>query len=304
MKNLPTLRQMQYLLALATHQNFKKAASECAVTQSTLSGGIMDMESILQSPVIDRTSRGALKFTPLGNSIIRDAKKIISSVEEITHRANHLNKPLSWPLKLGIIPTIAPYFLPVILKRLQKKLPQLQLHIHEMRSQQIMEKLQEGDIDFAVMAFPYDTGVFDQKILFIEKFVCAAPPNYFKNKKTIEQSDLEGEKLLLLEDGHCLRDHALAACKFIPQADLKTFSAASLSTLIQLVHQGYGLTLLPQMVVLGNDLLPKNLTIRPFANGAPTRKVGFCYKNGGFRAGDIEIVTSEIIKILDNPSKD
>lgn len=304
MKNLPTLRQLQYLIALSTHKNFQKAADEAGVSQSTLSGGIADLENILKSPVIDRTSRTPLKFTPLGLDIIATGKDILSQMEDITHRALALNAPLSWPLKMGVIPTIAPYLLPHLLKPLQKSLPKLDLHIYEMRSSQIIEKLDNGDIDFALMAFPYDTGAFDQTILFEEKFVCAAPPKYFKDKKTITQKDLDGMKLLLLEDGHCLRDHALAACKITQNKDSKNFSAASLSTLIQLVHEGYGLTLLPDMVVSHNAMLPKTLTLRSFSSGAPTRKIGFCYKNGGFRQKDIQLVVETCAKILKPHRKD
>ncbi len=304
MKNLPTLRQLQYLIALADHQNFQKAANACSVTQSTLSGGIADMEALLQSPVIDRSQRRRVSFTPLGESIIRDTRPILRQMEEITHKAHNLKTPLSWPLTMGVIPTIAPYLLPRFLKPLQKLLPALNLHIHEMRSATLLERLHDGSIDFALMAFPFDTGAFAQKILFEEKFVCAAPPNSFKNKRTITQKDLEVEKLLLLEDGHCLRDHALAACNFIPKEDMKSLSAASLSTIIQLVHQGYGLTLLPEMAVTDNAMLPKNITLRPFAANAPTRKIGFCYKNSGFRAADIALVTDAIGKILKKSSKD
>lgn len=304
MKNLPTLRQMQYLIALAEHRNFQKAAQACAVTQSTLSGGIADMEALLQSPVIDRRQRRRVVFTPLGEDIVQDGRTVLRQMEEITHKAQSLKTPLSWPLAMGVIPTIAPYLLPRFLKPLQKALPALNLHIHELRSAAIMDRLHDGRIDFALMAFPYETIGFTQKILFEEKFVCAAPPLYFANKKTISQKDLGQEKLLLLEDGHCLRDHALAACTLIPKDDMKTFSAASLSTIIQLVAEGYGMTLLPEMAVTGHALLPQTITLRPFSAQAPTRKIGFCYKNTGFRAADVTLVIDAIGRILKKSSKD
>ncbi len=304
MKNLPTIRQLQYLLALFDHKNFQKAANFCGVSQSTLSSGIADIEITLQSPLVDRSHKRRVAFTPLGENIVRDAKNIIKQMEEITHNAQALKSPLSWPLAMGIIPTIAPYLLPRILKPLQTAFPSLELHIHEMRSQQILERLEGGTIDFALMAFPYDTGVFAQKILFEEKFVCAAPPDHFKNKKSITQKDLEGEKLLLLEDGHCLREHALTACKIGPKTETNTLSAASLSTLIQLVHQGYGLTLLPEMALTDSGHLPKSLTLKHFSSNAPTRKIGFCYRQGNFREQDVTLVTNAIARILKKSSKD
>jgi LysR family hydrogen peroxide-inducible transcriptional activator len=304
MKNLPTLRQLQYLIALYDHGSFQKAADSCNVSQSTLSSGIADLENTLKSPLVDRNHKRRVVFTRLGEEVARDGRSVLKQMEEVTHRAHSLKTPLSWPLTMGIIPTIAPYFLPRILKPLQKSLPSLELHIQEMRSEQILEKLDEGRIDFALMAFPYDTGKFDQKILFEEKFVCAAPPNYFKNKKTITYKDLENEKLLLLEDGHCLRDHALAACRLGAKTEMRSLSAASLSTLVQLVQHGYGLTLLPEMAITDSQSLPKSLTLKSFSGNAPTRKIGFCFKSGGFRAGDITLVVNAIAQILKKPAKD
>lgn len=303
MQNLPTLRQMQYLVALDDHKNFQRAAEECAVTQSTLSGGLKDMEDILRAPVIDRSSRKLVRFTPLGEDILKEARKVIGQMESLTYRAQAQNQPLSWPLRMGIIPTIAPYLLPKILKPLQAALPKLELHIHEMRSPQLVEKLNDNSLDFALMAFPYDTKGLEQISVYEEHFVCAAPPKSFKGKKHVTMKDLEGEKLLLLEDGHCLRAHALDACKLQPLTEMKTLSAASLSTLIQLVHQGYGITLLPDMAVAGNPMLPKDLNILPFSLGAPSRKVGFAYRQESLRVKDIGLVTKTLTGLMAGPAQ-
>ena len=298
MIHTPTLRQMQYLIALSDHGGFARAAAECAVTQSTLSGGIKDMEDILRAPVIDRTNRKIVKLTPLGEDILREARDIVARAEAVTMRAQQQGQPLSWPLRLGIIPTIAPYLLPRFLKPLQSALPALELHIHELRSGQIVDQLQSGDIDFALMAFPYETKDLHQQPVYTEKFVCAAPANAFAGKKTVSMKDLDDEKLLLLEDGHCLRDHALAACKFQPHKDSKTLSAASLATLKQLVSQGYGITLLPDMAVNNNQMLPKGLKILPFASGAPSRQIGFCWNRKGPRTDDVALVVKHAAKLL------
>ncbi|HEU4838095.1 MAG TPA: LysR substrate-binding domain-containing protein, partial [Micavibrio sp.] len=256
MENLPTLRQLQYLQALAEHRNFHAAAEACNVTQSTLSGGVRDMEDILRAPVIDRTKRRIVRFTPLGEELIEKSRPMIAQMEDITYRARRASAPLSWPLRMGVIPTVAPYTLPKILKPLQERLPALELYVHELRSHQIVEKLHDGTLDFALMAFPYDTKGLAEQTLFEEEFFCAAPPGYFPKNAKIHLRDLRGEKLLLLEDGHCLRDHALDACRLESVKEMKTLSAASLSTLIQLVHTGYGITLLPAMVANDNPMLP------------------------------------------------
>jgi LysR family hydrogen peroxide-inducible transcriptional activator len=298
MKNLPTLRQMQYLLALSDRMSFHRAAEDCNVTQSTLSGGLRDMETILQSPVIDRSSRKQVRFTPLGKEIIEQARGIVAKMEELTFRAQSQNKPLAWPLKMGVIPTIAPYLLPRRLKPLQEKLPALDLHLHEIRSRQLLDKINDGSLDFGLMAFPYDTGDLETKVVFEEEFWCAAPPHYFKNKKTLRLEDLQDEKLLLLEDGHCVRDHALEACKLQPIKEMKSLSAASLSTLIQMVHEGYGVTLLPEMAVSANPMLPANLTLRRFSRGAPIRQIGFVWNRDSLRAADIALVVRELGRLM------
>lgn len=298
MQNLPTLRQMQYLVALAEHQSFQKAASACNVTQSTLSGGLADMETILKTPLIDRAQRRIVSFTPVGQDVLAQSRAILAKAQDMTYRAKMQNEPLSWPLRLGVIPTIAPYLLPRILKPLEKALPKLELHIHEIRSAPLVEKVQDGSLDLALMAFPYDTKGLFEKTLFTEKFVLAAPPGSFVKRKNVSLRDLESEKLLLLEDGHCLRDHALEACKLQPLSELKTFSAASLSTLIQMVHQGYGMTLLPDMCVRDNPMLPKRLVLRPLSGAAPKREIGFAWKRGGARESDIELVVKAVKNLL------
>lgn len=298
MKTLPTLRQMQYLTALAAHGSFRRAADSCNVTQSTLSAGLQEMEEIMGAALVDRTNRRAVRFTPLGEAALRESRAILDRAESLLYTAQSETQPLSWPLRLGVIPTIAPYFLPKILKPLQRELPALDLHIHELRSAPLVEKIAGGELDCGLMAFPYDTGTLAQVSLFEEDFLCAAPPGAFPKKKKLTMADLEGQKLLLLEDGHCVRDHALAACKLQPANDLKTLSAASLSTLVQMVHQGYGVTLLPAMAAQGNAFLPKNLTLRPFSSGAPKRKIGLAYQKGGLRERDIALVTAALRRIL------
>jgi len=212
---LPTLRQLHYLIALSETGSFGRAAAACHVTQSTLSAGIKDLEDVLQSPVIDRSSRKVLRFTPVGQDVLKQAPRILAQVEEMTYRAHRLHTPLAWPVKMGVIPTIAPYLLPQLLKPLQKKLPALDLHLHEKQSKDLVDDLIAGEIDLALMAFPFDLQGLAHHSLMKEQFVCAAPDGFFKTKKPVRMADLVSERLLLLEDGHCLRDHAMEACHFL-----------------------------------------------------------------------------------------
>ena len=302
MQPLPTLRQLQYLIALADQGSFQKAAADCHVTQSTLSGGLKDMEDILQAPVIDRTSRRSVRFTPLGDEVVREARQLIARMENLAYRARAQNEPLSWPLRLGVIPTIAPYLLPACLKPLQDALPALELHLHEAQTAVLLEKVNDGSLDFGLIAFPYDIDGLQTRILYEEEFWCAAPPGHFTDRKTLTLEDLHDERLLLLEDGHCVRDHALEACKLRPIRETKSLSAASLSTLIQMVHQGYGITLLPEMVVQSN-LLPEGLTLRRFSKGAPTRQIGFVWKHENMRGTDIALVTNVFADLVRSQSE-
>lgn len=299
MIHLPTLRQMQYLLALHEHRNFGKAADSCAVTQSTLSAGLQDMERIMGIDLIDRTSRKTVRFTPTGEDVIRESKSILRKMEQMTYRVQAQTKPLSWPLRMGVIPTIAPYLLPKILKPLQDYFPELDLHIHELRSETLVDKIHAGDIDFGIMAFPYDLKGLAEYPMISERFVCAAPSGHFKNRNVLVMDDLRGEKLLLLEDGHCLRDHALAACNFRPAKELDTFSASSLPTILQMVAQGYGVTMIPEMVVK-NGSLPKGIRTVPFRGGSPERKIGIAWNEHGLRHGDIDMVADILNRLMND----
>lgn len=299
MTHYPTLRQMQYLVALDDHRNFQKAAESCAVTQSTLSAGLQDMEAVLGIGLIDRANRRQVRFTPTGEEILKESRGILKRMEEMTFRAQAQSKPLSWPLRMGVIPTIAPYLLPRILKPLQDYFPELELHIHEVRSAALVERIQDGKLDFGIMAFPYDLQNLTEYPMITERFVCAAPSGHFKGRDMLSMDDLRHEKLLLLEDGHCLRDHALQACKFRPTKELETFSASSLPTILQMVQQGYGVTMIPEMVVK-SGALPKGVRLIPFRGGNPERKIGIAWKQGGLRHDDITLVAQALDRLMND----
>jgi LysR family hydrogen peroxide-inducible transcriptional activator len=299
--NVPTLRQLQYLIALEKAGNFRRAAEACFVTQPTLSAGIFEIEKLLGLPVLDRSQHKKLIFTAFGLEVLATAKAIMPRLENLSHIAQQMSKPLSGDIRLGLIPTMAPYLLPTLLPALQKNFPNIDFQIVEAMSAQLVSKLEESTLDIALMAFPYETPNLKQQIFFEEPFLCASQKKTFKKNQKLTLKDLDAHKLLLLEDGHCLRDHALSACKMQDINDKKTLSATSLLTIIQMVSQGHGITLLPQMVV-DHGALPKELELHSFKNTAkstsPSRKIGATWRGENPRASDIMAILDEMTKIL------
>jgi len=289
----PSLRQFEYLIAIEDEKSFLKAADKCGCTQSTLSAGIKELENILRQPLVIR-SRKHTTLTPLGAETVERARKIISDTELVVTRANLLKDPLSGPLRLGIIPTIAPYMLPEILPRLEKDFPKLELELHEDLTDRLLEKMRIGQLDVALMAFPYDTPGMTQHFLFEEPFYAALPPHSSEHEKTINIKALDPDKLLLLEGEHCLRDHALLACDIQTTSQRKTFSATSLATLIQMVRQGFGMTLLPEMACRP-DVVPSDIRLMRFSDKhPPMRGIGLCWNAKTPRNRDYEALAGSI----------
>lgn len=291
---LPTLRQIQFLLALKIHKNFGRAAEASGVTQSTLSAAIQEMETILGTPVIDRSSRKAMRFTPIGDELAEQGKNMIAGLTDIAERARRAQDMFAWPLRVGVIPTIAPYLLPRILDPLQKQFPDMKLHIHEVQSAQLVAQVREGQLDFGILALPFDIGELQSTVLAEEKFFCAAPSSIFKNKETVSLKDIQSQKLLLLSDGHCLRDHVLDACHL--KQGTQDISTTSLSTLVQLVAQNYGITLLPEMVVR-DKALPKNVRVLPIAPALPKRKIGIVWRKNAVSEKPVQLLAKAIQKL-------
>ena len=281
--HLPSLRQLQYLAAVAEYGNFSRAAEACHVTQSTLSAGIGALESLLNHMLVDR-SQNPVSLTPFGSEVVLRAHGMLAAARTLMERAQHLSAPLTGPLRIGIIPTIAPYLLPFVLPDLQKKYPALELQLHEDLSARLVESARRGDIDLILMAFPFETPGMEQVKLFEEPFFLACPKGLWEKAPPVDLTDLrEANNLILLEEGHCLRDHALAACKLQPAQQRQTFSATSLPTLIQMVQHGYGITLLPAMAWLAGHL-PDKIDVFPFLNPPPKRIIGMAWREGSPRA--------------------
>jgi len=291
---LPSLKQMQYLVAVADHRNFSRAAQACHVTQSTLSAGIAALESLLNQVLVDR-SQNPVALTPFGIEVLDKARTMITEGAALVERARHLDAPLSGPLRLGIIPTIAPYLLPQLLPECQRRFPALELQLHEDLSARLVTALKHGDLDLILLALPYETPGMTQLPLFEEPFFLACPKGYWQKQSPVRLEDLkDADNLILLEEGHCLRDHALAACKLQPVRQRRTFSATSLPTLIQMVQHGYGITLLPEMAH-EKRYLPDNIDVFPFAKPLPTRGIGLAWREGSPRAEAYRLLSKTIL---------
>ncbi len=293
MINLPTLRQLQYLTALAETKNFGKAAQACFVTQPTLSQAIIEMENILGAKVLDRSKRKVVAFTSFGLEVIQTTQNIMPELEAMMDSARQRQEPLSGVMRLGIIPTIAPYLLPSFLPSLQKQFPKMKFQITEDMSHHLIGNLEEGKIDIALMALPFDTKNFKTTSLFKEEFFCATPKGTFKANQKLNITDLDNQNLLLLQDGHCLRDHILSACHKTDMARHQPLKATSLQTLIQMVGQNYGLTLLPAMVV-DQGGIPKNVMLHGFKNPKPTREIGLVWSSKNYKSENLKVLIKNL----------
>lgn len=268
--HLPTLRQLYYLTVVTELKHFGKAAEKCFVTQSTLSAGIQDLEDLLGAPLLERTNRKVL-VTPLGKEIAERAQTILSLSEDLVERAKNESDPLSGRIRLGIIPSISPFLLPIVLPKLRAALPNLELVLTEQQSDQLIKGLQAGEIDVAVLAFPFDTGTLQYALFGSEPFWVALPKQHPLAKQDfINASQLPNDKLMLLTEGHCLRDHALSVCNR-PNTHYRTsMEGTSLYTLIEMVAGGLGITLLPEMAIYSDMVQNADITVRPFK---PSRKI-------------------------------
>lgn len=281
----PTIRQLEYLITLENEQSFSKAAEYCNVTQSTLSAGIKDLETVLDQQLVNRMGR-KINLTALGQEVAEQARSILTDVDNIVSKAKEQKNPLCSTIRLGVIPTIAPYILPDILPDLQTHYPSLELQIYEDISERLVEQIHKRQLEAAILAFPFETDGLEHHQLFEEEFHLASPKDKLL-PKSLSINDIKPEELLLLEEGHCMRDHALAACELQIPSRRKTFSATSLATLIQMVGHGFGVTLLPDMVVK-NAPMPSNIQITDFDTPKPKRTIGIVWNINAPQKRDLQ----------------
>jgi LysR family hydrogen peroxide-inducible transcriptional activator len=278
MSRQPTLKQLKYLCAVAEHQHFGHAAKSCHVSQSTLSAGIVELEETLGATLVERNHRNVL-LTTIGIDVVERATEILVSVDELMALCAAAGKPFHGKMRLGVIPTIAPFLLPNLLTRLREAHPEFQLFIREDLSQHLVDGLQAGELDVLLLALPFAADNVEVMPLLDDPFFLASRPDHpLAASKKLCTRDLSGEELLLLEDGHCLRDHALEACRLQENQITVPYQATSLSTIVQMVANGIGVTLLPKMAVDAGITRGTDLVVHPFAKEDVTRSIGLMWR--------------------------
>jgi LysR family hydrogen peroxide-inducible transcriptional activator len=280
---LPTLKQLQYLVALRDTGHFGRAAEACFVTQSTLSAGLRELESLLGVMLVERTRR-VVRFTPLGLRIADKGERVLREAEELSALARAASKPLAGELRMGVIPTIAPFLLPRIMGKLRDQWPELKLYLREEPSAAACESLHRGHVDCVLLALPYACGDIDYADLFEDRLFVAYPGADGANLPALMRADaIDESRLLLLEDGHCLKDHALAACN---RPELRAGAAmmgTSLHTLVQMVDNGLGVTMLPEMALDAGILDHTGVVARPLDADHPSRRIALVWRKGSPR---------------------
>lgn len=294
---LPSLRQLTYLLALHEHRHFGRAAAACFVTQSTLSAGLAELERLLGAVLVERTKR-SVRFTPLGEEVVARAQDVVRAAEDLYAVAQGAREPLVGPLRLAAIPTVAPYLLPRILAGIGGSAPRLQLFVREMLTGPACEALAQGSVDCVLLALPAECGEVDTVEIGVDRLVLAIPSSDGHADAAIAVDTIDPERLLLLEDGHCLRDHALAACKLggpVPDARLV---ASTLQTVVSLVDAGLGVTFLPAMAVAAGILSGARVTSHALDGADAQRRIALAWRKGHPRGGEFRLLGERIKELV------
>jgi LysR family hydrogen peroxide-inducible transcriptional activator len=272
-------RALQYFVKLAELKHFSKAANACFVSQPTLSTQIAKLEEELGVTLVERAPR-KIMLTPIGTDIAHRAKHILRDIEHMKDAARRSKDPQTGTIKLGIFPTLAPYLLPHVIPVICQRYPELRLQLAEEKTEDILNMLDQGRLDAGLLALPVEENGMEKAILFEEPFVTAMPASHpLADKQTICLKDLEGEELLLLEEGHCLRQHALAVCALAGAHERVDFHATSMETLRQMVAANAGVTLMPVLAVKPPIPSIDNIALRPFESPAPSRTIALVWRS-------------------------
>jgi LysR family hydrogen peroxide-inducible transcriptional activator len=277
------LKDLRYLVAVADTRHFGRAAERSFVSQPTLSAQLKKLEEYLGVQLIERAPK-RVALTAAGEEIVERARRILAASEEIVELAKGHRDPLAGRLKLALLPTIGPYLLPKVSARLRKSLPRLELMLYEYQTDPMLEKLHSGEIDVGILALPVTIDGLETYELYKEPFTVALPASHrLAQRASIRLEDLSHETLLLLEDGHCLRDQALDICASTDIHEKQDFRATSLETLRQMVAAGIGITLLPELASHGAYGNARGVAIKPFAKPVPTRTIGAVWRKSSAR---------------------
>jgi LysR family hydrogen peroxide-inducible transcriptional activator len=292
------LKDLKYLVALADTGHFGKAAERTFVSQPTLSAQIKKLEDYLGVTLVERQPKN-VQLTEVGKLVVARARRMLNEGEEIIALARNNTDPFAGKLKVALIPTIGPYLLPRVMPKLRKALPNLGLMLYEYQTEPLLQRLRDGEIDLGIMALPAPHDGIESRTLYEEDFTVALPNDHpLCAKTTIKAQDLKGQTLLLLEDGHCLRDQALEVCSRVDVREPEDYRATSLETLRQMVVAGLGLTLLPELAVEAPFGSQRGLAVRRFAKPVPTRTVGAVWRKSSTRAAVIAAVCDVVDRVM------
>ena len=284
----PTFRQLKYLVAISKNLHFGKAAKECFVSQSTLSSGIQELEKLLNIKLVERTKR-TVYLTPLGKEISKKAQSINLEMNDVLDLAKSAQEHMFGETRLGVIPTIAPYLLPTLMPKIRKKYPSLNLKLVEDQTANILNMLYSGNLDLILIAKPYKTENLNVEIIKKDYFHVALPQSSLllkKKKKSLNNKDISESNMLLLDEGHCLRDHALQACSKENKQKIDAFKATSLLTLVQMVANNSGITLLPDLVINSELLKNSKISVVDYENSQNFREITLCWRMSSPRNKD------------------
>ncbi len=294
---LPSIRQLTFLIALADKGSFVAAADSVFVTQPSLSAGLKELETILGAKLVERGRKG-VKFTPAGKEALSRARTIIAAAIELKDGVRAAAEPLTGTFRLGIIPTIAPFLSPDAVPALKKQFPKLRLYLREEQTARLIEGLRDHELDAAILALPYEANGIETIPLADDEFLFIAPKNHeLANKKILRPEDIDISNILLLEDGHCLRDHAIKVCG-ASGLGTEEVRATSLFTLVQMVAGGMGVSLIPKLAIdagIGLD----GVSVRHFSPPIIGRQIGLAWRKGSSRINEAKTLANVLCKQLD-----
>ena len=296
--HLPTLRQLEYFTGIVDHGSFRAAAEACFVTQPALSSQIQQLEKTLGVRLFERDGR-KVRLSLAGSRLLPRARLTLETATDLVTEAHAQGEPLAGPLRLGVIPTVAPYLLPALAPEAHRRYPELRLLLHEGQTHDLVEQLHDHQLDLLLLALDVELDGAEEHFLFEDPFVLAVPQGHpLAKRKTVHRSDLDGLDLLLLEDGHCLREHAFAACSIEPSQEIDDFRATSMNTLVHMVASGIGATLLPQMAVQNQRGEFPGIMMIPFEEPQPARRIGLVWRQSSPRKEEFHLMAELLMRVF------
>lgn len=286
---MPTIKQFKYLESLARERNFARAAASCHISQPALSMQIRELEKELGTPLVER-SRGAFALTPVGCEVVRRARLILMATDDLVDYARHAARPMSGQLRLGVIPTVAPYLLPRALPLMRERFPEIGLELREAHTPTLLDELSGGSLDLLLLSLPVEAAGIETLPLFDDRFLLAVQAGSgIDDSRRVDPAGLASERLLLLSEGHCLRDQALSLCRLADREAMGELGATSLATIVQMVANGLGVTLLPQMAV-DAEIRNDRIALLRFQDPEPVRTIGLAWRRSTSRRREFEMI--------------